>query len=95
MSIFTITALVSDILSDGSTRTFGYFLELKEAKEAVLENRCDIHELYYGYVVIEEFEEGIHQAPKNEYWYNWRHDKGYVKCKKPDKLQDTFCFGMG
>lgn len=53
------------------SRCFGYYANLNEAKKAVEENRCDIHETMYDFVVIEEIEAGIHADTTNNWWFKY------------------------
>lgn len=52
-------------------RTFGFFNTYNEALEAIKENRCDMHEYRYDFLVIEYMEPGIHPPVHREDWFKW------------------------
>lgn len=58
----------------GSTRTFGFYNTYNEAWEAVRENRGNMEECLYDYLVIEYIEPGIHPQVHKEEWYEWDAD---------------------
>lgn len=81
--IYTVTAVATYAINgvershyDEFPRCFGYFEKLEDAKLAVKENRCDLRENYYNYVVIEEYSEGIHCLAKNTLWFKWVGENG-------------------
>lgn len=83
IDVFFITAIAT-LLSQNSpledlqkynSRCFGYYTTLDEAKEAVEENRCDIHETMYDFVVIEEIGPGIHAEATKELWFKYNPKK--------------------
>ena len=79
-----------------SQRTFGYGCSLKEAKSYVKQNKSDIYECLYNYVVIEKMCSGIHARVIKEYWYKW--DLAGKKYKSRDKascLIGIVNFGIG
>lgn len=74
--IYTITSIAIEHRQwdDGyswNKRCFGFFNNLDRAIKAVEDNECDLEEYYYDYIVIEEFDEGIHPRAKQELWYMW------------------------
>jgi hypothetical protein len=74
-------------------RTFGYFSNAKEACQAVAENRCNMHECLYNYLVVENIGEGIHPLAEEEIWYKWQ-DK-WVPCSKPEALVGIINWALG
>lgn len=53
------------------TRTFGFYEKFIFAYDAITENRCNMHECLYEYIVLEYIEEGIHPDVIQEYWWHW------------------------
>lgn len=78
-------------------RTWGWYADLKTAKQSVLENWCDIHETMYDHVVIEEIPETViygGELPK-EWWYKWHgscEKGGYKPWKKPKEYNNIIGF---
>lgn len=78
-------------------RAWGWFKDLKTAKKCVKGNWGDLHELSYNYVVIEKFQEGILNQPR-EWWFKWKKSAEYgtfVPTKKPHQLEGVIGFGLG
>ena len=68
--MYFITALTGlNFLYD--SRCFGYYLNKEEAITAVQENRCDLNEGIYNYIVIEKIGKGIHSITEEETWFEW------------------------
>ena len=69
----SVTSLFGDKGWNGvsDSRCFGYYLTKKDAIEAVVENRGDLHECLYNYIVIELLPQGIHPIPEEELWFKW------------------------
>ena len=59
----------------GSSRTFGYYMNRDDAKEAVKYNYCDIFEAMYDYMVIEHIEEGLYNLASGRLFFKWNHKK--------------------
>lgn len=78
-------------------RCVGYYEDLKDAEECVINNDCDISEEgYYRYAIIEEIEPGLYTFPRKEFWYRWDgRDKKYHPCEKPKQFKNTAGWGMG
>lgn len=69
-------------------RTFGHFDKLSEAKKAVKENRCNMVECLYNYLVIEKIRVNcIHPVtdPAKAGWEHWYYaeENTWVECYKP------------
>jgi len=65
-------------------RCFGYYPTLDDAKEAVLQNKCDLHEALYNYIVIEEIGYCIHPESTERKWFAWSNSGCWVECEKPE-----------
>jgi hypothetical protein len=66
----------------------GYFMSLEDARCAILENRCDIHEQTNRYAVIETVQEGLYGCDTESEWYEWSQEgQAYRKIQKPDALR--------
>lgn len=65
-----------------TTRTFGHFGSLNDAKQAVDENRCDMNEMLYNYIVIENIPYGIHSIGSEQHWFKWYNKLGWKPIKK-------------
>jgi hypothetical protein len=106
-TIFVITAIQDEnLFIHGISRQFGWFPTFELADEYVKNNRGDIYENRYKYVVIEEVGPGIHPMVKNEYWYEVCYTKYKIlfdSCSipffeiidKPKVFENTFNFGIG
>jgi hypothetical protein len=68
-----ITSIVKENFSPQSKnkRTFGFYEHYVDAYKAVKENRCNMCECLYDYIVIEYMEEGIHPEVHKEQWFKW------------------------
>lgn len=88
---------ITTVSEDGkSTRCVGYFKDLKEAKERVKKNYCDIFEFLYKYAVIEKVPEGIYRGIDSEYWFEIDLEKlEYKEIEKPEQFEGYICFGIG
>ena len=59
----------------GYARTFGYYVNSNDAKEAVKYNYSDIFESMYDYMVIEHIEEGLYTPASGRLFFKWNHEK--------------------
>ena len=84
--IYTITATYrSPEDRREETRCFGYYIDLADAINAVEQNKCDMHECLYNFIVIEKIGEGIHAMATDIKWYAWNDDKySWEYTPKPD-----------
>lgn len=82
---------VTDISNEikSNTRCFGYFRELRDAEEAVLNNVFDMWETIYNYIIIEEIEEGIHSISRKVNWYRYNEEKD--RFEKINYNDEIFC----
>lgn len=78
-------------------RCFGYYPTLDDAKESVLQNKCDLHEALYNYIVIEEIGYGIHPEPTERKWFQWQTgwEDGWVECEKPKWSEGIINWAIG
>jgi len=56
---------------DRKTRCFGFYNTYNEAFKAVEENRGNMEECLYDYIVMEYIEPGIHPMVHAEQWWQW------------------------
>jgi hypothetical protein len=78
-----------------SSRTFGWYPNLKTAKKCVEKNWSDIHEQEYEMAVIERVSSGCFSFPILEWWYKWvgNHDNGsYIPGEKPKRFKNIISF---
>ena len=67
-----------------SSRAVGYYPTIEEAKDIVINNRCDLNETIYDYAVIEDIAPGLYRYAEQPLWfvYNPKEDK-YDQMEKP------------
>lgn len=56
MNIYTLTSIAKGAKD---SRCWGFFSTIEKAREYLIDDKFDICECYYEYVVIEEFQDGI------------------------------------
>lgn len=96
MKIYTVTAIDEIKMPPCNSRVFGWFTELEEAQEAVNENRYDLHECLYDFIVIEQISEGIHCCASKEWWYKWdREIRQFNPIEKPKETKFIVNWGIG
>ena len=59
-----------------------------------MENRGDMHECLYDYIVIEKVGEGIHPIPNQEIWFAWK-DEGWQQTDKPEWSKGYIGWSIG
>jgi len=99
--IYTITAFPGK--SDDPTfpkygnRVFGYFEKEHDATMAIMENRCNMHECLYEYLVVEECSPGILSISFVKQWYKWNYDaRKWEACDWPKEIpSNTVNFSIG
>ena len=52
-------------------RTFGFFNEYNDAFVAIRDNRGNMQEFLYDYLVLEYIEPGVHPTVHATEWYRW------------------------
>jgi hypothetical protein len=75
-------------------RTFGYYKGFHAAYQAVKENRCNMHECLYEFLVMERIEAGVHGEMKEEEWFKWS-GKRWIPCKKPLEYRGIINWALG
>lgn len=99
--IYTITSLrvINKNIISGhriqAERTFGFFFNEKSAIDAVLNNKGNLEEYLYNYLVIEKLSEGIHPRVISEIWFQWITDRWIPIPQKPDYLKQYVNFSLG
>jgi len=77
------------IIGDKTSHRFhGWYPTFGKAEEAVNENRTDLHEYLYNYIVIQEIPWGVGAVPEEKKWYEWSIDKD---CWTPITRPKCFC----
>lgn len=93
LAIYTVTGVCHD--KTRPARCFGWFPFLREAEEAVEQNRASMDECsYYRWIVISETYSGIHAHSINEIWYEWDGDN-YNRVEKPERFKGICSWGIG
>lgn len=78
------------------TRTFGHFSTQVEAELAVGENRCDMHEFLYNFIVVEELNYGIHPMGDQQTWFAWTdREFQWQKIDKPAWAKGVLNWSVG
>ena len=78
------------------SRCVGYYYNMYQAQEAIRENRCNLYENCYNYVVLEAFSAGLYPHSMWEIWYKWNaQDRKYEISVKPTFLEKSVNFGVG
>lgn len=72
----------------------GYFESYEEARQVVEENRYDIYEATYDYVVIESVPTGIYQKALATHWFKM-YQEGYAKIEEPKFAEDFLGIAIG
>ncbi len=83
-------------------RTFGFFNTYVDALSAIYENRYNMQECLYDFIVLEYIESGIHALVLNTEWYKWTdkpmsNDNGKWECveKCPKEFTGITNFALG
>jgi len=78
------------------SRAIGWYDNLDDAEDAVLDNDTISEDGYYGWAVIEKATPGIYPIIEKEWWYKWNSEtKRYFFNKKPVELKLVVGFGIG
>lgn len=104
--IYTITAVAtgpdmfSKLPSGGGIkhqRVFGFFEKEHDVTIAIQENRGEMHEHLYDFLVVEECYPGIHAVASVKQWYLWNYEgRKWEPCEWPaDVPPNTINFSMG
>jgi hypothetical protein len=78
-------------------RTFGFYNTYNEAYEAVNENRCDMHECLYDYIIVEYIEPGIHPLVHTKEWWQWdiHFNKWIALVNRPEEFDGLCNWALG
>ena len=91
--MYFITVIVS---KDRSTRTWGFYHNLKDALHAIDSNQFSMQECLYDYLILEKFNEGIpawYDEGFEPRWFNWN-DK-WEECQEPNFAKGIIHYGIG
>jgi len=92
----TAIAVEDDSPQSRDSRCFGFYAEYADAMSAVMQNRCDMRECLYDYLVMEEIGEGIHPEVKKEIWFKWMEERrGWYHCVKPSEFVGVVNWALG
>ena len=99
IKIYTVTTIQTfeDPKQPKRKRCVGFFYDINDAKQAVLENWLDIaEEGRYNYAVIEDFQQGLYSIgeEKNQLWFEWNNES-YIPIEKPARFRRVVNFGIG
>lgn len=83
-----------EIKGNRISRTFGYYKGWDKAYAAVKENRDNMHECLYNYLVMENIGEGIHACCNDEQWFKWT-GKRWKDCRKPNWAKGLTNWALG
>lgn len=74
----------------------GFFTDMDEACDAVLQNAVDIHELDNGVAIVEAIDEGLYGSTNEQRaFFMWGSDGRYHQCDWPEALGRVVGFSMG
>lgn len=80
----------------GCTRTWGFYSDVNDAINALHNNKADMHEYFYDYAIIEEYNEGICNDTSHYQWFKWDDERdGYFEIDEPRCVSRMCCFGIG
>lgn len=80
----------------GLRRTWGFYSDVNRAISALHNNETDMHEYFYDYAIIEEYDEGICNDMSNYQWFKWDDERdGYFEIDEPSCVSRMCCFGIG
>lgn len=80
----------------GDCRTWGFFSDKDEAINVLQHNITDVHEFFYDYAIIEEYNEGIGNSTGKFEWFKWNEGKGgYEEINEPRCVRNICNFAIG
>ena len=83
-----------EIKTKRDERTFGYYRGFHRAYQAVKENRCNMHECLYNFLVMERIGEGVHALAEDQQWFEWS-GKNWKPCRKPTWARGLTNWALG
>lgn len=85
-------------LKIGSSRTWGFYSNKKDALKTLHENRTDMWETIYDYAVLEPYYEGISgycfKESRQFFEYDVEKD-GYFEIEEPEEVKHYASFAIG
>lgn len=80
----------------GDTRTWGFYSDVNDAISALHNNKTDMHECFYDYAIIEEYNEGICNGTLRYQWFKWDNERdGYFEIDEPRCVSRMCDFAIG
>ena len=80
----------------GCTRTWGFYSDVNDAINALHSNKTDMHEYFYDYAIIEEYNEGICNDTSRYQWFKWDNERdGYFEIDEPRCVSRMCDFAIG
>ena len=82
----------------GDVRTVGYYFTYDDARDAVVNNSCDIHETMYNYALIEKVAPGLYNGAVSESRSFFKYDREkdmYDPIEEPAFLYHAYGIGIG
>lgn len=74
----------------------GYFKSFSEAEDVVINNKTDLWETCFEYIVIEEIPEGLYQSPLLVSWYKYNKELNkYERVNQPKFASHLSGFALG
>ncbi len=94
--IYTITALVEPTTDHPcGARCFGFHFDIDVACASVAANEANMHEALYQWIVIEEYQPGIHPIAREMSWYRWDGEQWSVLAAKPTWAEGVVNWALG
>lgn len=85
-----------DSFDIGCSRCFGYKKTFEEAKEALHNNTCNMHEYLYKFAVIEKLGPYIHPEVEQHQFFKYdANKKGFFEIDDPKELNHLTNFSLG
>ena len=80
----------------GCARTWGFYSDVNDAINALHNNKNDMHEYFYDYAIIEEYNEGICNDTSRYQWFKWADERdGYFEIDEPRCVSRMCNFAIG
>lgn len=82
----------------GDSRCIGFYFTYDDARDAVMNNYCDIWETIYDYAIIEKIAPGFYNGASSDDRSTFKYDKdkdSYVPIDEPKILKHIYGIGIG
>lgn len=78
-------------------RTFGFYDKYQDAYKAIIENRGNMSECLYDYLIVEYIEQGIHPEVHTEEWWWWveKNKRWENGIEKPENFKSIINWALG